>query len=345
MHGMPLARLVCLAGALALSACTLRIHVPYEEGRQELVYTPPRVANAAFQYEDPPPLVTEQPADIELRHYEVSRWAYPSAGRNGQKDNQVDALFFQGQQPGPKKTIIVLPIWGSHTYPPEKITYGYARRAAGDTNMVWVQGEVGLFEWDRLAATTEEEEFVRMATEMRERWLVSVIDIRRLLDYLEKRPDVDPARIGIAGFSMGALVAATVLGNDYRISAGVLMMGGARFGDIFANCAGRVAAVRDNAMERFGWSLEQYREFLTELFWVAEPTRYAGHYNPEQILMIDAYFDDCAPKSSREALWEALGYPERYTFMYKHKKAFYSMTPLGFNYTRHRIYEFFDRVL
>jgi hypothetical protein len=51
------------------------------------------------------------------------------------------------------------------------------------------------------------------------------------------------------------------------------------------------------------------------------------------------------PESSRAALWEVTGHPERITMLYKHRTAFYSLTPLGLNFTRRKIYRFLDRAL
>ena len=70
--------------------------------------------------------------------------------------------------------------------------------------------------------------------------------------------------------------------------------------------------------------------------------RFEGRYDPEKILMIDAMFDDCMPESSRTALWEVTGHPHRMTFLYQHRSAFYSLTPLGLNVSRREIYRFLD---
>jgi hypothetical protein len=72
---------------------------------------------------------------------------------------------------------------------------------------------------------------------------------------------------------------------------------------------------------------------------------YAGHYDPNKILMIDSYFDDCMPESARAALWEVTGHPQRITLLYHHRTAFYSLTPLGLNFTRRKIYHFLDKAL
>jgi hypothetical protein len=144
---------------------------------------------------------------------------------------------------------------------------------------------------------------------------------------------------------MSALVIATMLGNDQRAAAGVLMMGAANLADIFTACGDRAGEVRAHVLRSFGWTIEQYREFFDDLFGPADPVRYAGSYDPDRILMIDAMFDDCMPESSRAALWEVTGHPERITLLYKHRSSFYSLTPLGLNFSRRKIYQFLDAAL
>ena len=152
-------------------------------------------------------------------------------------------------------------------------------------------------------------------------------------------------RIAFVGFSMSALVTATLLGNDSRVHAGVLMMGAANYADVFATCGDKTAAVREHVMHEFGWTLDQYRDFFHGLFDRADPTHYAGHYDPDKILFIDAMYDDCMPESARATLWEVTGRPERITLLYQHRHAFYSITPLGLNFMRRKIYHFLDAAL
>ena len=61
--------------------------------------------------------------------------------------------------------------------------------------------------------------------------------------------------------------------------------------------------------------------------------------------MIDAMFDDCMPHEARDALWEIMGHPRRITLPYWHRSAFYSITPLGLNFMRRKIYRFLDATL
>src|SRR5690606_23302557 len=119
----------------------------------------------------------------------------------------------------------------------------------------------------------------------------------------------------------------------------------AEFANVFSTCAKRAGEVRQHVMAEYNWSLSQYREFFAGLFDPADPVNYRGHYDPDRILIIDTRFDDCMPRRSRNALWEVTGRPERITFLYRHRTAFYSLTPLGLNFARRRIYRFLDAEL
>jgi hypothetical protein len=333
-----------LAAALALgcSACVLHVH-------RELAPPTGFTYNGAavdpvFSY-DSPGTVELAAANDSTRTHEILQLSFPSGGTNGHPQNLVEGQYFRSKDPGPKKLVIVMPIWGTSTYPPAKISSGYARRAGRDAHVIWIYGSAPLFPWTELSTAKTEAEFMALARGSAERYRSSVVDMRRLMDWAETRPEIDASRIGFVGFSMSALVTATLLGNDSRVKAAVLMMVGAKYADIFATCHDRAGEVREHAMQTFGWSLDRYRDFFHELFDPADPVYFAGHYDPDKILMIDAMFDDCMPESSRAALWEVAGHPERITMLYRHRTSFYSLTPLGLNFSRRKIYRFLDKAL
>jgi hypothetical protein len=61
--------------------------------------------------------------------------------------------------------------------------------------------------------------------------------------------------------------------------------------------------------------------------------------------MFEAKYDTCIPKTGRDALWQAMGKPTRVILPYGHKTAFLTMTFLGFNTMRHKIYDFLEQAL
>ena len=305
------------------------------------MHTPPDTTHPMFRRSGSVDVEITEPVDT-TRFHEVVNLSFPSSGPDGGSDGRVDAIWYRSLSPGPKKLVIVLPIWGTSTYPPSRITRGYARRSNGDAHIIWVLGNSPLFPWSGLSSTDSEKQFVQMARDSAERYRTAVVDMRRLLDWAGSRPEIDEDRVAMVGFSMSALVTATLMGNDPRVSTAVLMMGGANLANVFATCSNRAGEVRTHVLTNYGWSLEQYRAFFEDLFGPADAARYAGRYDPEDILIIDAAFDDCMPRESRDALWRATGQPERITLLARHRSGFYSLTPLGLNFVRRKIYAFLD---
>ena len=335
-------RILAALGVLSLNACVA--HYTRDQRTTDNYRYTPAVTDSVREHTIPGP-VELGPAERTLRHHDVIPLSYASTGNNGHAGNRVEGLYLRSRQPGSKKLVIVLPIWGSSRYPPRKISYGYAEHSRGDAHVVWLFGEPPLFPWQTLWSTSSEDEWIDVTEEGIERFRTAVNDTRRLIDWLGTREEVDQDKIAIIGFSMGALAAATIMGSDARVSAGVYMVGGAKFTEVMARCRGKAGRMREHALKSFDWSLDEYRRFFAERIGPVEPTLYAGHFNPDKILIIDARFDNCIPRVSRDALWEATGYPERITMLYRHKSAFYSLTPLGFNFARGIIYRFLDEAL
>jgi hypothetical protein len=305
-------------------------------------YQPPQASHPAFDYRGGA-VIELTPAADGSRYHDTFELTFAASGGHG--GTRVEGLYLRSRSPGAKKLVVVLPIWGTSEYPPSRIAHGYARRSRGDAHVIWIFGQTPLFPWTSLSSTASVEQFRAMARESALRYRDSVIDLRRLLDWTDTRPEIDPDRIAMVGFSMSALVTATLLANDARITTAVLVMGAARFADIFAYCDNRAGDVRDHVLQAYGWSLEEYRGFFGELFDPADPVHYRGRYDPDRILMVDAAFDDCMPRAARDALWEATGRPTRISLLSWHRGAFYSMTPLGLNFLRGSIYRFLDRAL
>ena len=328
---------------LCVSGCVAHLHRA-PATTSDYRYRPPETSAPPFTQAGPPEVELSD-AVQSTRFHELVNLTFPSSGTHGGPDGVVEALYYRSLSPGPKKLVIVMPIWGTSDYPPSRISRGYARRSGGDANIIWVLGKSPLFPWTGLSSTSNEEEFVTMAKASAERYRSAVVDMRLLLDWAEAQPNIDSSRIAMVGFSMSSLVTATVMGNDPRVSTAVLMMGAADFANIFATCGTRAGDVRRHVLTEYGWTLEEYHDFFDGLFGPADPIRYAGRYDPRNILMIDAAFDDCMPRSSREALWEAAGRPERITLLSRHRSGFYSLTPLGLNFIRRKIYAFLDSTL
>ncbi|MEM9254335.1 MAG: hypothetical protein AAGA91_02745 [Pseudomonadota bacterium] len=333
--------------SLWLSACISHQHLAYE-GTPANYYAVPASYNDYYAYaaEYPTPETFRLPFR-QLEGYYVHGIRFPSSEYNGQRDNLIEARYFRSlkQDGRPKPLLIVLPIWATHTFPSTVMANGYALHSQGDANILWLQGDAPLFDWFVLGSASTEQEFTSELAKASARFRAAVIDIRRLLDWAETRPEIDSSRMGLIGFSMSAVVAANVAGNDSRVQTAVYVMGGALPWDILTECGVPAGFMGKRVTSNLGWSQEHLRDYLREALSFGDPARWKGRYRPDKTLIVEGTKDTCMPAKSRETLWRATGRPERIRLPYNHWQPFLAMTPVGLNLLNNDIFAFLDREL
>lgn len=338
------ALLLALAGLLA--ACTTHVHQAYRPAAGAVQAMPVGLRPAYYDYRAPRPTVETYALPFQqVRGYEVTGIRFPSSERNGQPGNLVDARYFRSESAGPKPLLIVLPIWATHTFPSTVISNGYALHSAGRANVLRMLGEGPLFDWFEIADVDSREAFDSAVDEAVSRFRAVAIDLRRLIDWAETRPEIDSSRIGIIGFSMSALVGANVAGNDPRVHTAVYVLGGARPWDMMAECNLVVEYMRKSVSETLGWDQARYRDYFHDKLRYGDPALWRGRYRSENTLVIESSKDDCVPPGSRAELFAATGEPERILYPYNHWQPFLAMTPVGRNVLTRDIFEFLDRKL
>lgn len=124
----------------------------------------------------------------------------------------------------------------------------------------------------------------------------TVIDLRRGIDLLAARPDVDPERIGFVGHSFGALMGGVLAGVEKRLRAAVLMAGTGRFAD--------VAAL--NLPDLRGERLEYYRRTLADL----DPAVWVGRAAPTALLFQSGLRDEFFTEEQSREFFEQAGGPK-----------------------------------
>ncbi len=258
--------------------------------------------------------------------YEVYRFSFPSSGRNRQPGNLVRGRYFHRADRSRRGLVLVLPIWGRSKYPPAITTRRLIRR--GELDVLVLASERGLIDWGAIATAPTEEALLAEVRRWAAVYATTVEDVRRALDWALARPEVDRQRVGLVGFSMSAIVAATVTGLDPRLTRAVFVMGSPRLEDIFVDCPMLPGRVRERVLARFGWSREDLRRRLAPILAPINPVTYAGRIDPRKVLMFEAARDRFVPRASRELLWESLGRPERITLAYGHGLSFLSFTVL-----------------
>ncbi len=133
----------------------------------------------------------------------------------------------------------------------------------------------------------------------------AVMDARRAGDWLASRPDVDPARVGIVGISLGAVIGSLAAGVDGGFGRSVFLIGGGDPAAIVMHGSKEMAEAKKR-LEEAGHTLEKLRAHWRDI----DPCTFASRMRPEEILMINADADEVIPRAATEKLHEAIGRPE-----------------------------------
>lgn len=335
---------IAVTGMVAAIGCyTSHVRTPHLEA-DDVQVAPSLESGSAFAYNKGVVPFTNHVRGTGVNSlYEHRFLEIQSIGDNNQPGNLVTASYYRSIVPGTHPLVIVLPIWGTYTYPPRKMSRFIQNHSGGQVHVLHVHGERYFLDWERLDTAPDEASFLDVFREAIEHQRVTMIDISRLVDWAEQRPEIDGDRVALIGFSIAASVAGSILTQEPRFAAAALVMGGAEQHKILAHCAGeRLTAVRERVARDFGWSAEDLETFLEPIMRDVDAANYSGQIDPRNLLIVDASRDDCMAEDCRDSMWEVLGRPERLTMNYDHRRAFYSITPLGLNWLRYRIWEFLE---
>ena len=147
----------------------------------------------------------------------------------------------------------------------------------------WAQGEA----WARTLGQPESD---------RKQHHQTAINIRRAVDVIISRTEVDAARLGYVGHSFGALFGGVLAGVEKRIRAYVLMAGVGSFTD--------VAAL--NIPSLTGQALEEYSQVMGPI----DPIYYIGHAAPSALFFQFGSQDDFFSKEKFWAYYQAGSEPK-----------------------------------
>jgi dienelactone hydrolase len=139
-------------------------------------------------------------------------------------------------------------------------------------------------------------------------------DVRRTVDLLASRPEVDREKIGITGISLGGIVAATAAGRDPRLFKAALILAGGDLDAIIHH------AMETGDLSRLIHALPPDRRAEVELAIDAvDPLRHAHRLRDRaragRVLMVNAAEDDVIPPACTERLAAALGIRDRVVWL------------------------------
>jgi dienelactone hydrolase len=136
------------------------------------------------------------------------------------------------------------------------------------------------------------------------------LDVRRTVDLLASRPEIDANKIGISGISLGGIIAASAAGQDPRLNKAAILLAG-----------GDVLSIIHSAKETKPLSQTlkalpvEERDAIEAKIKLSDPLRAASGLRERalagRVLMINATDDEVIPKKNTEKLADALAIPDK----------------------------------
>ena len=161
------------------------------------------------------------------------------------------------------------------------------------------------YPWDRREPWRKTPDHFDKPEKDREAYVQAVVDLRRGIDVLLARPEVDAKRLGYVGHSYGAQWGSILSAIDKRIKATILMAGVAETADIFLrnDDPGIVEARKAQPAGQ----LEKYVASLGEL----DAIHFVGHAAPVPLLLQFARYEQYFNKISETHYAEAASDPKK----------------------------------
>jgi hypothetical protein len=168
----------------------------------------------------------------------------------------------------------------------------------------------------------------KTALEINQKIRQSVLDNKRVVDWLETRPEYDAKRIAVLGTSMGSLKATFLVAVDPRIKAAALGLTGGDIPYLLAYSKEGAWHHRGLTRQREAYlsehhlTKEQFRRLLEkEIVW--DPKAVAPSVAPEKVLMILALCDTVVPTRTGKELRRLMHRPETLFVVSGHYTAYF----------------------
>ena len=257
-----------------------------------------------YDYDAAAPFAVTQVPDKEAMaevggDIRVTRVTYPSPVVTPYPaNNSVTAFLFQPNTPGPHPVMLV-----EHEWLPVKLTNEFVLCAtlarAGVAAFLVVQP----YSYNRRVTPRVEDVELLSGSDAQTVAAVrqAVLDNRRALDWLQTRPDIDPAKMGVAGISLGGILAPLIAGVDHRARVLVTIVGGGDVSDLVYDSF-ITYGLRPSLLYH-GVTFDSIKCDYVNI----EPTNWLSGFDPRNAILFNGRFDVFVNPQMAHHLANALG--------------------------------------
>ena len=300
-------------------------HIPYKGIRGESKMAQEIKDVSPFNYAK-----EDFPVEVKLvrrkKGYVIKRITFSSALPAPGENNTVRCYYYQVEKEERVPAIVILPIAGGNYFFSKKMAKFLVRRG-----MNCLRLERG----ERLLDGEGDLEVVRR------RFIKTIIDYRRSIDWLFSQKEIDPERIGVTGASLGAFLSSLVAETDPRIKSSVFILGGGNLAKLFSQSRERtIRSFRKRVMKKKGLTEEEFSQLVSQKLVDIDPLTYVVRLSPENVLMINTVNDVVVPRDCTLEFWSSVGEPELIWLPFTHTGSFFA-----FKYARGKAFQHFQRSL
>ena len=163
---------------------------------------------------------------------------------------------------------------------------------------------------------------------------------RRVIDWVESRPELDMSRLSLFGASLGGFNALYLAAIDERVKVAAIALVGGSLPHVLVNSdERRIEEAVDAVKLDLGLDDVQFAEYLDAKI-ETDTLLVARHVNADRMQMILAKYDKAVPYENQRQLYTAMGQPDAITLPTGHVTA-----AAYIFYLRSSVLKFFDREL
>src|SRR6185295_13456434 len=254
----------------------------------------PAALAAPFAYSRQTNFVGVEKEIATKSNYAVKRVEFQIASNPSETNRTIVFDYYIPAGPGPNPVLLVLPVMGGKHYDLEEIFARYFARHG--LAAIILRRE----RWGEAQGLAAIDPMLRL----------TVIDNKRVIDWIETRPELDATRLGVFGASMGGIKGALLTALDERVRAATLGLAGGDLPYVLTQTTEPgVQRQRERLLRAEKLTLDELHARLKQTI-TCDPLAFAPYVNPDKVLMFVALFDTVVPNTRGRELRAKMGKPE-----------------------------------